>query len=389
MDDDPGYNLADLRAIARARELELAAATKQRQRSDARVSELEQVVARLRAVNGALLAEKTRHDDQRDRVRDLEEQAHRWAEGQQRLAAQVPSARESEVRNDLSVARGQLEAATAKIADLQARVAELESAPAPTGLHITNRADLLAGRAGRADHQVGGGDDVGFTVTGAAARRISDLVQQLTGVRTASFGAADMLELGLSNSVSARRDMDATYAHLCAALDKCYRRGQPRHTDWGALLAATLSDVVFAGDLLSKAWNDTVHAMHELVAADAQPPDAAAFPVSLRAGCLLSYVRLHLPALAEDVRAARAHHAAPAPRKGPPAGTVQGAHQLCEEEAEEEEEEEEEEREEESGTAQEKEVPRRLAFPSAAARARDAGAAAGQRTGRHSSVRWS
>jgi hypothetical protein len=296
MEDGDEYSPSDLRAIVRARDLDLAAACKQRDRGDAQLREMKQVLARLRAVNGALLADKTHHVDQLDRVRDLEDQAHRWADGQQRLEVKGSSEREAKLRNDLSVACVQLEAATARITDLQARVAELESAPAPSGAQSTgpDGADLVAG----------GADDVGFTVTAAAARRIADLVQQLTGVRTASFGAADMLELGLSNSVTARRDMDACYAHLRTVLDGCYR-GQPRHTDWGALLAATLSDVVFAGDLLSKAWTETVQAMHELVAPDDQPPDAAAFPVSVRAGCLLSYVRMHLPVLAEDVRAAR------------------------------------------------------------------------------------
>ena len=288
--------MEDLRAIARVRQIDLRAATLECDELRVQVGKLTQSNTRVRAVNTALLVSKGKWDDQLQRLHELEDQALDMQRCKSDLQDSLKRAHEAEAASvkerDNSLAL--LDAADARIGELHERVAELEQ---QTGLAYVGVPSTPAPEPG------------GFVVSAMAAQRIAQLVGQLTRTSAAMPpNNQHSLELGLASALDAQQDINSAMAVLTGALAPFYvpEKREDGCSDWGALLAACFGDVVFADGLLSKAWTATVQCLHQLTDTGGHTTDATDFPISLKAGYLLSYVRTHIPALAEDVRSARA-----------------------------------------------------------------------------------
>jgi hypothetical protein len=299
--DGEELSVADLRALVRVRQLDLAATNRRLQESEARVKRLKEKNAVIRADNVILLTYRATQGDQRERLLDLQDEVGRWRERYMNLDEQLKAAQEgaskasATARRDLGTCRGQLDAARKTVAQLQARVAELEEgAASSSSSSSSSSAPASSGSSASSG---------GFAVGASAARRIVQLLRRLMGVKACqACTSGDLLELGLANVAAASRDMDCCLEELRSAVEKCYDKKGPATGSWGALLAATFADVVFADDLLAKTWTESVQHLHQAAeaadrASDQAPPDISSFPLSLKAGCLLSYVRTHLPVL--------------------------------------------------------------------------------------------
>jgi hypothetical protein len=301
--DGEELSVADLRALVRVRQLDLAATNRRLQESEACVKRLKKQNAEVIADNVNLLTYKATQTDQRERLLDLQDEVARWRERYMNRDEQLKTAREGELkaregalkasataRRDLGICRGQLDAARKTVVELQARIAELEERAVSSSSSSSSSSCDSSASSG------------GFAVGASAARRIVQLLRRLMGVKACKSGS-DLLEVGLANAAAASQDMDCCLEELRSAVEKCYDKKGPATGSWGALLAATFADVVFADDLLAKTWTETVQHLHQAAeaadqAADQAPPDVSSFPLSLKAGCLLSYVRTHLPVLA-------------------------------------------------------------------------------------------
>jgi|688.fasta_scaffold364650_1 hypothetical protein len=293
----------ELRQFARVKQWELNAVKKSRDAGQAKLQELQSTNARLRVHIATLLAEQSTYSRDSYRTEELQFEVDAKCKEISALKTALQSARAE--RDELAVQLQTYQRAAS------ASVATPAAVPGPPA--------ALAAPPSRRD---GGASDWsalpsfpegGFAVSAEAARRIAGLVRQITGAASRGTGE-DMVALGLASAADAQHELEACLSD-CRATLRTYYSGQGIDTDadededeWGALLAACLGDVVFADGLVVKTWKEAVGTLQA-----AAPHRVETFPLSAKAGCLLSYLRTHLPGLVDDAgrglqAAARAVH---------------------------------------------------------------------------------
>jgi hypothetical protein len=291
----------ELRLFARVKQWELNAVKKSRDAGQAKLQELQSTNARLRVHIATLLAEQSTYSRDSYRTEELQFEVDAKCKEISALKTALQSVRAE--RDALAV---QLQTYQRAASASVATPAAAPGAPA-----------ALAAPPSRRD---GGASDWsalppfpegGFAVSAEAARRIAGLVRQITGAASCGTGE-DMVALGLASAADAQHELEACLSD-CRATLRTYYSGQGIDTDadddeWGALLAACLGDVVFADGLVVKTWKEAVGTLQA-----AAPHRVETFPLSAKAGCLLSYLRTHLPGLVDDAgrglqAAARAVH---------------------------------------------------------------------------------